>query len=531
MKKNNRFVMFVLCAWILALGAYGLDATMQTHVAFAQGPAPKAPRINSPKANAGTAFTYQGQLKNGGTGVNGSCDMQFSLWDAASIGTQIGTTQTQTNVSVSNGLFTTQIDFGTGAITGDARWLGIAVRCPSGSGGYTSLTPRQALTPAPIALSLPGLYTKQSATSPNVIGGYSGNIISDTVAGGTISGGGLVGYENRVGNDYATIGGGYKNTASGIASTISGGYNNKASNPDATIGGGLDNSATNDYTTIGGGRQNNASGQYATISGGYSNTVSANYTSVGGGENNTATYLHAAIAGGKNNVASGPFSSVGGGLHNIATGSVYGANISGGISNQAINEAAAVGGGWNNTASGQYATVPGGSENTAAGMYSFAAGNQAQANHQGSFVWGDSTNAPIASTTTNQFLVRATNGVSLTANAGSAKSIAVGERYRDNALIAWGDISSTGTWAGQSFGISSITKSTGIYTITLSSQPSNSFNIVPVAIAEMDAPPTGAASARLVTINIISANQFVVYITDGTYALTDHQFLFMATGR
>jgi hypothetical protein len=35
-----------------------------------------------------------------------------------------------------------------------------------------------------------------TATSPNVIGGYSGNIISDTVAGGTISGGGLVGFEN-----------------------------------------------------------------------------------------------------------------------------------------------------------------------------------------------------------------------------------------------------------------------------------------------------------------------------------------------
>ncbi len=100
----------------------------------------------------GTAFTYQGQLQGASGVVSGSCDFQFSLWDALTSGAQVGTTQTKTGVAVSSGLFTVTLDFGTGAFAGDARWLGIAVRCPAGSGAYVSLTPRQALTAAPYAV-------------------------------------------------------------------------------------------------------------------------------------------------------------------------------------------------------------------------------------------------------------------------------------------------------------------------------------------------------------------------------------------
>jgi hypothetical protein len=98
-----------------------------------------------PQSLAGSAFTYQGRLTSGGAPVNGPCDFQFSLFDAASAGTQIGSTQPATNVSVMNGLFTVAIDFGGGAFNGAARWLEIGVRCPAGSGSYTTLSPRQAL--------------------------------------------------------------------------------------------------------------------------------------------------------------------------------------------------------------------------------------------------------------------------------------------------------------------------------------------------------------------------------------------------
>ena len=79
----------------------------------------------------GTGFTYQGQLKDGGTPVDGPCDLQFSLWDALSGEAKIGSTLDRT-AGVAGGLFTVQLDFGSAAFTGDSRWLEIAVRCPAG---------------------------------------------------------------------------------------------------------------------------------------------------------------------------------------------------------------------------------------------------------------------------------------------------------------------------------------------------------------------------------------------------------------
>ena len=99
------------------------------------------------QAPIGTAFTYQGQLKKAGTPLTNTADFQFSLWDALSGGMQIGTTQTASGVSVQNGLFAVWLDFGSGAFSGDGRWLEIWVRSPAGSGSYTQLTPRQELTP------------------------------------------------------------------------------------------------------------------------------------------------------------------------------------------------------------------------------------------------------------------------------------------------------------------------------------------------------------------------------------------------
>jgi len=49
--------------------------------------------------------------------------------------------------------------------------------------------------------------------------------------------------------------------------------------------------------------------------------------------------------------------------------------------------------------------------NIANGNYSLAAGRNAKALHDGTFVWGDSSDADISSTGENQFIVRATGGV------------------------------------------------------------------------------------------------------------------------
>lgn len=274
-------------------------------LARAQDGSQVAQDIAAPRAAAGTAFTYQGQLKQGSTPVTAQCDLQLGLWDALTSGTQVGVTQTTSNVSVANGLFTTQLDFGSNVFNGEARWLAMAVRCPAGSGSYTPLTPRQPLTPAPMALALPGLYTQQDASSPNLIGGYSGNSVTAGVYGATIGGGGESGSPNSVSSKLATIGGGSSNTVGsfGYWAVVGGGNDNNASGMLASVGGGGSNSAGNAYATVSGGGTNVASGDHSTVGGGGSNTASGFAATIPGGEGNSASADHT-FAAGHNAVAS-----------------------------------------------------------------------------------------------------------------------------------------------------------------------------------------------------------------------------------
>jgi trimeric autotransporter adhesin len=167
----------------------------------------------------------------------------------------------------------------------------------------------------------------------------------------------------------------------------------------------------------------------AAITGGGANTltnrVTDNYGTVGGGNNNragddagtTSDKIYATVAGGISNVAGGDRSSVGGGTTNVATGSR--STISGGYFNEASANSSTVGGGFMNVAGGAFAVVPGGSVNSAAGDYTLAAGRQAKANHQGAFVWADSTDADFASTANDEFRVRASGGVEFVVGSGS----------------------------------------------------------------------------------------------------------------
>ncbi|MEE4273541.1 MAG: hypothetical protein V2I67_17840, partial [Thermoanaerobaculales bacterium] len=91
-------------------GTAGL--TTLTRRAFQPAPAHRqGDDVNAaPKAALGTAFTYQGELQESGTPVTGSGDFQFSLWDAASGGAQIGATVPVNSVAVADGRFTTSLD-------------------------------------------------------------------------------------------------------------------------------------------------------------------------------------------------------------------------------------------------------------------------------------------------------------------------------------------------------------------------------------------------------------------------------------
>jgi trimeric autotransporter adhesin len=113
-----------------------------------------------------STFTYQGRLTDGSTVASGTYDLQFSLFDAVRSGTQIGATIEPSNVTVSNGVFTVQLDFGSSPFTSGAdRFLQIAIKRP-GETAYTTLTPRQPLTATPYAIrTLSAAIAETAATA------------------------------------------------------------------------------------------------------------------------------------------------------------------------------------------------------------------------------------------------------------------------------------------------------------------------------------------------------------------------------
>lgn len=142
-----------------------------------------------------------------------------------------------------------------------------------------------------------------------------------------------------------------------------------------------------------------------TVNGSSSNTVTSGRTgaSIGGGGYTLNGAPHA-------NVVTGSFGTIAGGYSNTAASN---GAVSGGNDNTAGGYASVIGGGSANTASGQTATVPGGDQNVAAGRNSFAAGYLAQANHDGAYVWADTTGAGASSSADNQFVIRAAGGIRL----------------------------------------------------------------------------------------------------------------------
>jgi hypothetical protein len=120
-------------------------------VGLTQAQAPQPQQITDPQATVSNAFTYQGQLTDSGNPANGQYGFQFILYNALTGGSQVGSIVTTDNVSVTNGLFTVALDFGS-VFDGTGLWLEAAVRPGDSTGNYTTLSPRQELTPAPYAL-------------------------------------------------------------------------------------------------------------------------------------------------------------------------------------------------------------------------------------------------------------------------------------------------------------------------------------------------------------------------------------------
>lgn len=279
--------------------------------------------------------------------------------------------------------------------------------------------------------------TKSGAVS----GGFANTI--ERLADYAVVGGGE---RNLIGTnaDHSVISGGRENTveSSTVGATISGGSYNFLAGGAGTIGGGRFNfgGLGADFAVIGGGYENRIGNQATsdTIAGGYANTIqdAAIECTIGGGGFNTigAGAFRATITGGYLNEVgtNSSLGSVGGWQNTIGPSSQSGA-IGGGTGNRvgANSSSSAIGGGWwngtgpfsdssaigggkaNLTASNSIcATIPGGESNFATN-YAFAAGRSAKAYQMGAFVWGDSTEADIASTSANSVTMRASGGYRL----------------------------------------------------------------------------------------------------------------------
>lgn len=303
--------------------------------------------VSEVAAQAQPGFTYQGQVRNTGALVNGTCDFEVSLWDDPDAGVQAGTLQSVPLVPVNGGRFTLLLnqngEFGPQGLNGMPRWLQLSLRCGA-EAVFTTVLPRQPLTPAPYAHALPGIVPGDFPASSN--------------QGGT------------------------------------------------------------------------------------------------------------------------------------------------------------------------------------AGAFSIAMGRRARAVNTGALVFADSTNANFTSSADNQVAIRAANGVVIANDAGGSKSVPVGTRYRDNAVVAWARVTASGTLEND-FNVDSVTRlSAGVYRIALASSLSSGFSLIPAVTPEIDpaspdAPPaTGAAAVRIPAVNLVASGATLyVYMYNGSFALVDNDFQLLIAGR
>ena len=371
-----------------------------------------------------SAFTYQGRLDHAGSPANGSYDFRFTIYNAATDGSAISGSVTNDATTVSNGLFTVTLDFGSVPFDGNNRWLDIGVRTNGGGDPFTSLNPRQPITSAPYAITAARL----SGTVPNggiggaysntvmfnnpanqFIGSFIGNgsalsnVNAITLGGlnanqfwkltgnaGTTPGADFLGtsdpqpFEMKVANDRvfrfqpgpevpSIVGGSRSNfVAPGTrGATIAGGglppFPNFIEADFAAIGGGTFHGITGPWGTIAGGRDNRVHAESATIAGGFRNNIGTNafVGTIGGGVLNAIqTNVSAAtIAGGDRNVVAFSGGTISGGVLNRAEGGPY-PTVGGGVLNVAGGHYTTVGGGRLNTAIGFTSTLGGGRGNS-----------------------------------------------------------------------------------------------------------------------------------------------------------------------
>ncbi len=129
-------------------------------------------------------INYQGRLADAsGNPANGNFQFQFRLFDAAVGGTQISSTITNVNITVTSGFYNARLDFGANAFPGADRFLEIAVRTTIFQPYYT-LPSRDQIVSAPYSIK-----SKMADTATNTVqlGGVDAARFVQRDAGGNVS--------------------------------------------------------------------------------------------------------------------------------------------------------------------------------------------------------------------------------------------------------------------------------------------------------------------------------------------------------
>ena len=368
-------------------------------------------------APLGTAISYQGYLSDKGKPATDLYNLRFALYDAMTGGSLVGSPNTVTlsSVPVTNGLFSVALDFGSSAFLGDRRWLEIEV-APNGSSSYTKLSPRTELRPDAYSLyalkadtattvgsvpwsALTGVpagfadgtddNTTYSAGAGLHLSGTTFSIADGGVTSSKLANGQVVRSLNGLTEALTlSVGAGLTLTPNGNTLTLaaSGGSSGWSLTGNAGTTAGLNFLGTTDSQPlelkVNNGRVLRMEAVFSLLGGSSVNTIgglSVNRVSNGA--------IGATIAGGGNGTFIGDFP------------------------NEVSADFGSIGGGAANSVGGRDATIPGGFGNRANGEGSFAAGQLAHADHDGSFVWGDGTGQAV-SRGPNRFDVRATGGAS-----------------------------------------------------------------------------------------------------------------------
>lgn len=180
-----------------------------------------------------SAFTYQGHLMDGGASANGNYDVQFTLKNALSGGATVGAPQTIAPLSVVNGIFITQLDFGGAMFDGSDRFIELAVR-PFGSvAAYTVLAPRQKITSAPYAVK------SQVAASAGSASSLSGTLTGANIPAGTITSGMITSGIDAAKLNTGVVSNAELNFLDGVTSGIQGQLDGKLNKAGDTMAGGL----------------------------------------------------------------------------------------------------------------------------------------------------------------------------------------------------------------------------------------------------------------------------------------------------